>query len=125
MAVPAALGCLVASRTYNVTRASAVPRLLPHGFSFVSANSRQSMAGVGGMVLGGAVAGAAGRIGPDWSLRLAFVIHVVGTVLAIRLPARVDPSLGEEDMAAGWASHCRSSPSSASGSLPRCSPARS
>ncbi len=95
---PAALGALVASRAYNVTRASAVPRLLPDGFSLVSANSRQSLAGVAGMLLGGAVAGAAGRFGPDWSLRVAFVIYVVGTVLAIKLPARVDSSLGEEDI---------------------------
>lgn len=95
---PAALGALVASRAYNVTRASAVPRLLPHGFSLVAANSRQSLAGVAGMVLGGAIAGAATRIGPDWSLRAAFVIYVVGTVLAIKLPARVDSSLGEDDI---------------------------
>jgi len=95
---PAALGCLVASRAYNVTRASAVPRLLPYGVSLVAANSRQSLAGVAGMVLGGAIAGAAIRIGPDWSLRAAFVIYVVGTVLAIMLPARVDSSLGEEDI---------------------------
>jgi MFS family permease len=95
---PAALGCLVASRAYNVSRASAVPRLLPDGISLVSANSRQSLAGVAGMVLGGAVAGAAGKFGPDWSLRVAFVIYIVGTVLAIMLPAQVDSSLGEEDI---------------------------
>lgn len=95
---PAALGALVASRAYNVTRASAVPRLLPDGFSLVSANSRQSLAGVAGMLVGGAVAGAAGRFGPEWSLRVAFVIFVVGAVLAIKLPARVDSSLGEEDV---------------------------
>ncbi|MEO6142662.1 MAG: MFS transporter [Dermatophilaceae bacterium] len=95
---PAALGALVASRAYNVTRASAVPRLLPDGFSLVSANSRQSLAGVAGMLVGGAVAGGAGRFGPEWSLRVAFVIFVVGTILAIKLPARVDSSLGEEDI---------------------------
>jgi len=95
---PAALGCLVASRAYNVTRASAVPRLLPHGVSLVAANSRLSLAGVAGLVLGGAIAGTAIRIGPDWSLRAAFVIYVVGTVLAIMLPARVDSSLGEQDL---------------------------
>jgi hypothetical protein len=49
-------------------------------------------------VLGGAVAGAVSKIGPDWSLRVAFVIYVGGTVLAIMLPARVDSSLGEEDI---------------------------
>ena len=95
---PAALGALVASRAYNIARASAVPRLLPSGFSLVSANSRQSLAGVAGMVLGGAVAGAAARVGPEWSLRVAFLIYVVGTVLAIMLPARVDASQGEKDI---------------------------
>lgn len=98
---PAALGCLVASRAYNVTRASAVPRLLPQGLSLVAANSRQSLAGVAGMVLGGAIAGAAARVGPDWSLRVAFVIYLVGTVLAIKLPGRVDSSLGEQDIEQG------------------------
>src|SRR6185503_13682199 len=69
---------------------SAVPRLLPDGVSLVSANSRQSLAGVAGMVLGGAVAAVAGTFGPGWSLRVAFVIYVVGTILAIMLSARVD-----------------------------------
>ena len=95
---PAALGCLVASRAYNVTRASAVPRLLPPGLSLVAANSRQSLAGVAGMLLGGAIAGGAAKVGPEWSLRVAFLIYVVGTVLAINLPARVDSSIGEEDI---------------------------
>ena len=36
---PAALGCLVASRSYAVARAAAVPRLLPEGISLVTANS--------------------------------------------------------------------------------------
>ena len=97
---PAALGALVASRAYNVARASAVPRLLPRGLSLVGANSRQSLAGVAGMVLGGAIAAAASRIGPDWSLRAAFVIYVVGTVLAIQLPARVDSTRGEQAIGA-------------------------
>jgi MFS family permease len=92
---PAALGCLVASKAYAVTRASAVPRLLPPGFSLVNANSRSALAGVAGMAVGGLLAGGAARFGPEWSLRLAFAIYVVGTVLAIRLPARVDSSLGE------------------------------
>jgi len=122
---PAALGCLVASRAYNIARASAVPRLLPGGFSLVSANSRQSLAGVAGMVLGGAIAGAAARIGPDWSLRVAFLIYVVGTVLAIMLPAQVDSSQGEQDLgqaaeapAAGpWASRWAVPRNSARGGL--------
>jgi MFS family permease len=96
---PAALGCLVASKAYGVTRASAIPRLLPPGFSLVNANSRNALAGVAGMAVGGGLAGAVARIGPDWSLRLAFAIYVVATILAIRLPARVDSSVGEQDIA--------------------------
>ena len=38
----AALGCLVASKAYGVTRAAAVPRLLPSEFTLVKANSRIS-----------------------------------------------------------------------------------
>ncbi len=92
---PAALGCLVASKAYNITRAAAVPRLLPHGTSLVAANSRVSMAGVAGAVGGGALGGALLLAGPQWALRGAFVVFVVATVQAIRLPARVDSSAGE------------------------------
>ncbi|WP_195908085.1 hypothetical protein [Nostocoides sp. HKS02] len=95
---PAALGCLVASKAYGVTRTAAVPRLLPPGFSLVNANSRSALAGVAGMAIGGGLAGAVARIGPEWSLRLAFAIYVVGTVLAIRLPGRVDSNAGERHL---------------------------
>ena len=95
---PAALGCLVASKAYGVTRSAAIPRLLPPGFTLVNANSRIALAGVAAMAVGGGLAGAVSRIGPEWSLRLAFAIYVVGTVLAIRLPERVDSSVGEFDI---------------------------
>jgi MFS family permease len=95
---PAALGCLVASKAYSITRASAVPRLLPPHYTLVQANSRNAFAGVLGMALGGGLAGAVARVGPQWSLRMAFAVYVVGTVLAIRLPARVDSSAGERDL---------------------------
>ncbi|MEO7752949.1 MAG: MFS transporter [Terracoccus sp.] len=92
---PTALLCLVASKAYTVARAAAVPRLLPDGTTLVRANSRVSMAGVLGAVVGGGLAGAALWAGPSWALRVAFVIFVVGTIQAIRLPARVDSALGE------------------------------
>jgi MFS family permease len=93
---PAALGCLVASRAYGVSRSAAVPRLLPSGLTLVSANSRIALAGVGGAAVGGLLAGALSRVGPEWSLRLAFAVYVAGTVLAILLPARVDSLRGEQ-----------------------------
>jgi MFS family permease len=95
---PAALGCLVASRSYAVARAAAVPRLLPRDISLVTANSRLNIAGILGMVLGGLLAGGLSRIGPDWSLRMAFVVFVVATVLSIRLPPRVDATTDEVDV---------------------------
>ena len=98
---PTALGALVASKSYAVTRAAAVPRLLPDGITLVKANSRLTIAGLLGMMVGGGLAGALSRIGPDWSLRAAFVLYIVATVLAIRLPAAVDSDRGESDFTEG------------------------
>jgi len=98
---PAAFGVLVASKSYGVTRSATVPRLLPPSFSLVRANSRISLAGI---IAGGVAAGLGGGlafIGPEWSLRAAFVVFLAGMVLAIRLPARVDSSAGERVAAAG------------------------
>lgn len=95
---PEALGCLVASKAYAVTRAAAVPRLLPKSQTLVRANGRISLAGVVGATVSAPVAAAASLAGPEWSLRYAFALFVVGTVLAILLPARVDSSAGEGTM---------------------------
>jgi MFS family permease len=92
---PAALGCLVASKAYNIARSAAVPRLLPARTTLVNANSKVAVAGVVGALVGGAVAAGALRFGAPWSLRAAFVMFVIGTVQAIRLPERVDSAVGE------------------------------
>ncbi|MGA8845730.1 MAG: MFS transporter, partial [Nocardioides sp.] len=93
---PTALGVLVSSKAYGVTRAAAIPRLLPNNFTLVKANGRVSLAGVVGGALAAPLAGGAAYVGAEWSLRLAFVIFVVGTVAAILLPAKVDSSEGEK-----------------------------
>jgi hypothetical protein len=93
---PAALGCLVASKAYGVTRASAVPRLLPKQITLVTANSRISLAGVAGATIGAGIAGAFAAIGPQWSLRWAALVYIIGLVLAIRLPSAVDSPADEE-----------------------------
>lgn len=92
----AALGCLVASKAYGVTRASAVPRLLPSDFTLVKANSRISLTGTAAAAVSAPLAVGASLLGAEWSLRYAFVLFVVGTVLAILLPPRVDSSEGEQ-----------------------------
>jgi MFS family permease len=92
---PAALGVLVASKAYGVTRAATVPRLLPDDLTLVRANARTSLAGVVGAAVSAPIALLASLAGPEWSLRYGFLLFVVATVLAILLPARVDSSRGE------------------------------
>lgn len=94
----AALGCLVASKAYGVTRAAAVPRILPGDFTLVKANSRISLTGTAAAAISAPLAGVAALIGAPWSLRYAALLFAVGTVLAILLPARVDSSEGEEQV---------------------------
>jgi MFS family permease len=94
----AALGCLIASKAYGVTRASAVPRLIPPAMGLVKANSRISLAGVAGAAISAPIASAASLLGSQWSLRYAFVVFVGATILAGLLPARVDSAVGEEQV---------------------------
>jgi MFS family permease len=95
---PTALGCLVASKAYGVTRAATVPRLLPRELTLVKANSRISLAGVVGAALSAPLAGLASTFGSQWTLRYAFVVFAGATILAILLPAQADASAGEQDV---------------------------
>ncbi|MGL5858335.1 MAG: MFS transporter [Angustibacter sp.] len=92
---PAAFGHLVASKAYNVTRAAAIPRVLPSGLSLVTANSRVLLGGIAAIAVATPFGALLQRIGPEWSLRLAFAVFVVGTGLALALPRRVDSAAGE------------------------------
>ena len=94
----AALGVLVSSKAYGVTRAAAVPRLLPSSFTLVKANGRVSLSGIVGASVSAPIAALAALAGPGWSLRYATALFVVATVCAIRLPAEVDSSEGEGEM---------------------------
>ena len=95
---PVALGVLVSSKAYGVTRAAAVPRLVPETLTLVKANGRVSLAGLVGAGLSAPLAGAAAVAGAQWSLYYAFVVFAVGTVAAILLPAKVDSTEGEQEM---------------------------
>lgn len=92
---PAALGVLVAQKAYAVTRAAAVPRLLPEGVHLVAANSRLQLAATLGTAVGAPLGILLSTIGPDWPLRIAFLAYAGTTVLAILLPTRVDSAAGE------------------------------
>lgn len=94
---PAAFGVLVASKAYVVTRSATVPRLLPPAVSLVKANSKISLAGVVGVAVGTPIGVGLAWFGPQWSLRVAFLVFVVGTILSAMLPRTVDSSVGEVD----------------------------
>ena len=93
---PTALGVLVSSKAYGVTRAATVPRLQPPGLTLVKANSRISLAGVIGAAVSAPLAVGASSFGPQWSLRYAFLVFAGATILSILLPARADASAGEQ-----------------------------
>jgi MFS family permease len=95
---PAALGVLVSSKAYGVTRAAAVPRLLPTDFTLVKANGRVSLAGLVGGAISAPLAGGAAYLGAEWSLRYAFVVFTLGTIVAILLPSQVDSAEGEQQV---------------------------
>ncbi|MEV4809881.1 MFS transporter [Micromonospora avicenniae] len=87
---PAAFGVLALSRAYGVARSAAVPRLLPEGLGLSQVGARAS---VYGTVAGGLVAPiglAAFWFGPQWPLRVASVIFLVGMVISLRLPPKAD-----------------------------------
>lgn len=93
---PAAFGHLVLSKAYQVTRAAATPRVLPPELSLVTANSRVMLGGVVSVAIATPIGGLFLKLaGPEWSLRLAFVVFAAGVVLALRLPRRVDSAEGE------------------------------
>ena len=87
---PAAFGVLALSRAYGVARSAAVPRLLPQGVGLSQVGARASVYGT----FAGAVVAPVGllafKFGPQWSLRVASIIFLVGMVISLRLPPRAD-----------------------------------
>ncbi|MEU7894398.1 MFS transporter [Nonomuraea sp. NPDC049152] len=94
-----ALGVLVLSKAYNVSRAAIMPSVLPADITLVSANARVALFSL--VAAGIAVPVAAGLtawLGAAWVLRLAMVVFLLLGVFAVRLPRHVDsPDLEEEE----------------------------
>ncbi|MEV2271056.1 MFS transporter [Nonomuraea africana] len=94
-----ALGVLVLSKAYHVSRAAIMPSVLPADITLVSANARVALFSL--VAAGIAVPAAAGLtawLGAAWVLRIAMVVFLVLGVFAVRLPRHVDsPDLDEEE----------------------------
>ena len=88
---PAALGVLVAQKTYAIARSAAVPRLLPRGLTLVQANSRMTLVGIVVPAVSAATALLVTKaVGHQGALRVAAIIYVVAAVCALRLPRWAD-----------------------------------
>ena len=87
---PAAFGVLALSRAYGVARSAAVPRLLPEGVGLSQVGARASVYGTFAGAMVAPIGLAAFWFGPQWPLRVASVIFIVGMVVALRLPPRAD-----------------------------------
>ena len=88
---PAALGVLVASKSYGIARSAAVPRVLPPGMTLVQANSRLTLAGVIAPAAAGSIAaGVLKTLGHRTELTLGAIVYIVAAVSAFRLPRTAD-----------------------------------
>lgn len=95
-AYPAAFGCLAASKAYGVSRSAVMPRVLPRGTTLVQANSRTTMASIVATAIAAPAAAGLTKLGLGYGLAFAAVLFTLATVLALRLPKRVDDAGGEQ-----------------------------
>ncbi|MEU6714888.1 MFS transporter [Nonomuraea sp. NPDC046802] len=99
-----ALGVLVLSKSYNVSRAAIMPSVLPADITLVSANARVALFT---LVSAGVVvpigAGLTAWLGSAFVLRVAMVAFLLLGVVAVRLPRHVDsPDVEEEGASPRW-----------------------
>src|SRR4051812_23097584 len=87
---PAAFGVLALSRAYGVARSAAVPRLLPEGIGLSQVGARASVYGTFAGAIVSPIGLLAFKFGPQWPLRVASIIFIVGMVISLRLPPRAD-----------------------------------
>ncbi len=86
----AAFGVLALSRTYGVARSAAVPRLLPPGLGLSQAGARASVYGTVAGAIVAPLGAATFFFGPQWPLRVASAIFLLGVLVALNLPPKAD-----------------------------------
>ena len=85
--IPLAFGILVLAKGYSVAKSALVPALVDDTSELVRANSRLALVSVIATTVGGVPAFALQQVfGPEWSLRFAFVVFVIGGILALKIP---------------------------------------
>lgn len=85
---PLAFGILVLAKGYSVAKSALVPAVIGREDELVRANSRLALVSAIATTVGGVPAFAIQELfGAEWSLRFAFVLFTVGTLLALRIPS--------------------------------------
>ncbi len=94
---PLAFGILVLAKGYSVAKSALVPALVEDPNELVRANSRLALVSVIATTLGGGPAFLVQELfGPEWSLRFATVVFIVGGILATKIPrVRIEQSAQE------------------------------
>ena len=93
---PAALGFMVAAKSYGVLQAAVIPRVLPPESTLVKTNSRLTAFGLIAAGVSGAVsAGTAALTGSSGALLFTAVICLTGAALCLRIPSWVEVTEGE------------------------------
>lgn len=93
---PAALGCMVLSKSFGVLKAAVTPRVLPPEITLVTTNSRLTVFGLAaGGVFGAVAAGFAALFDSPGALWFTAGLCVAGALLCLRIPAWVEVTEGE------------------------------
>ena len=93
---PAALGCMVLSKSFGVLKAAMTPRVLPDAISLTTANSRLTTFGMAaGGVVGAIASGVAWLLGSQGALWFMAALAVAGIFAGLRISDRVESSRGE------------------------------
>lgn len=93
---PAALGCMVVSKSFSVLKAAMTPRVLPSEITLTKANSRLTTFGMAaGGVFGAIASGFSGVFGSQGALWFMAAMSVAGVWLCLRIPGWVESTEGE------------------------------
>ncbi|GAA4612126.1 MFS transporter [Saccharopolyspora hordei] len=93
---PAALGCMVLSKSFGVLKAAMTPRVLPSQITLTKANSRLTAFGMAaGGVVGAIASGFAWLLGSEGALWFMAAMAAGGVWLCLRIPGWVESTEGE------------------------------
>ncbi|MBB5153808.1 MFS transporter [Saccharopolyspora phatthalungensis] len=93
---PAALGCMVLSKSFGVLKAAMTPRVLPSQITLTKANSRLTAFGMAaGGIFGAIASGFAWLLGSEGALWFMAAMAACGVWLCLRIPGWVESTEGE------------------------------